>query len=1187
MEELKKTIETALKALECSDDSDTVSDYIYNIVTDSTSDESEKKQSLFEFLLGLTEKDFSGFLDEVLEKYNELEKSNEDVNKKLKETIKLQQAMKIKETVASETCEEEAYQKEEQKKRDYILSKYGYEEEDVDENGDILLSDHHQTKKDEEQKTRSGLAENNNTKRIIDEEKARREKAKIDNMKRVERDKEALAKQRRDEEKKKEKTAKKEKRRMRTQPPYAHTLFVVIAHLHSYQVSLRTHLYGYAISTLTHSLFVISTPTPSTLEAIAQQEEQRRLKMHHTAAAANIAEQKQRIILSVKVPEVGLTKKILFDQVETVDDAIGLIIEKLPPGCLDFTHYNIYMPQKNKWCKLDTPFSKYQFKENQEIEFKRDNRGGVAHLLTSVGNILKPTRTLIISLPEIVQVGLGHGAAPALSLEENGELMGSERSFASSAPSTPLRTSSDAVFAKPSINVHRSATLAATSSSSLSINVPKLNLSSLSAGTTPRSRTASLSSSPRNLESKKSFMQLIGLSPRASPAPSNPASAQPSPRGSPSNSAMPTPRGMPGVGTFARSEVRTIVSFDVEEDTTIKELLHRIYARFPSIERELLDDYNLATSDNVFLSDRNKTIAGCNLHHLDELSFLRQTQNVKIIFLNREVILPFAPTDRIGDIALKFRTTYLPNLMRLHRSPTIVGQNTIGKNNRSSLSLDPAALEAANAAADAAAQPPALTGTTRSHRSYSDTSPLNFTRTINSVNSTEHSIDTIKRKNSVAPPPAPELGAEFRDFRFHLCTKNSNPNITHRHDLMLDEDRTLASFNFWNNVRLHFRNGSAGGHRCRIASMPCYVTVEAPDNAISVQYVLEIESSARVADVIHSFVRQLEANTAIKITDALEEYGLYMDTMGDLSKEGIEYGSSLLLDAQRPLASYPIDPLDKLIFKRTNQIFARSSDALPQALDAGISLTVPAILVTLRDKLRQLDGYKQEGIFRLSSSDSSMLAISEALERGTLLDESSYKYAASSSYTRGTIDAHAIASFIKRWYMKLPVKLCAHFDEDTLRYAASLEEAALHTLQSSMDQPNRSLLMWIVHLLADVAQNASLNKMSAKNLAIVIAPILLSSSSSSSSSSSTSTSTSSSSNSDHNTPLERHQLATMFLQHLIKHSLREKGFIPLSSSTISNTSTSFMSTLSNGSASPITSSFMSRSPSLTDMSEDN
>ncbi|GAM26033.1 hypothetical protein SAMD00019534_092080 [Acytostelium subglobosum LB1] len=996
---------------------------------------------------------------------------------------------------------------------------------------------------------------------------------------------------------------------------------------------------------------------------------------HHASSATSSTTtmEKTRIILSVRVPEQSTTKKILFDQVESVEEAVQLIVEKLPPGSIDnANNYNIYIPNKSKWCKRGTPFSKYKLKEMQEIEFKRDTRGNMSHLLTSVGQILKPSRTIQIHLPEIYTMGL---STSTLDEPERTSTTSTPRSNLSSS-SISLRTSADKVpsptitvqrppIAVPPISINNlsssnisngSASGSGNSSPSLgrvntsAMLIPKLNLTQLSASTS-NSNASSVSSSPRVapvLEHRRSLFQIIGISPRTS-IPSSPRVGTPGGGSggggggnSPSLSTLTTPR---NIGTVAKTSDMRIESFDVDENTSIKELLHKIYARYPHIDREMLDDYNLTTKDGLWLSDRAKTIGDYTVHHNDELRFSRQYQKVRIMFLNREIVMRLTPSDTMAQIAQKLIATANSSLTttRPSRSPTIAG-GTIK-------TPIPTIITSTAPSSSTTSSTSSNLNSSRSQRSMSDCPPLSFSRSnTNSINSTEHAIDTIKRKNTLtsssAPPPVHNNTssssssstttttsttisnnnnntltsdhslllngnnngnnntetAEFRDYRFYLCIKHPNPTIQHRYDYALPEERTLESFQFWNNVRLQFKNGGAnsltsgalfsrpnirgGSEVCRA---PFYLAVEAPAEPISASCVIEVEATCSISDIVSSFSRMIRSNPNIKLQDNLNEYGIYLDTSEE-GKEGIEYGSAILLDPSRLLSSYPIDPMNKLIFKRTNNLFAMNPMLLEQCLDASTSLTVPAFLVQLKQKLKLIDGFNQEGLFRgHATPESTMNTITLALAKKELMappttpaplpPTSALRRHSSRELDTGCIDAHAIASYIKHWYMKLPCKVCSTLDDEQLTMASSDESKAADIIKEAIAEPYHSLLMWIVGLLADVAQCAATNKMNVKSLSVVMSTILLSNDQPTTGGGVGGSS------------LERHQKATTLLQHLIKSALREKGFIPLSSSSISinnttsaHSSTSFMSTTS--SVSPITSSLISRSPSLTDISED-
>ncbi|KAF2073103.1 hypothetical protein CYY_005597 [Polysphondylium violaceum] len=955
---------------------------------------------------------------------------------------------------------------------------------------------------------------------------------------------------------------------------------------------------------------------------------------------------KERIILTVKIPDLGSTKKILFDRVDTIKDAVMLIIEKLPPGALDPIDYNIYLPQKSQWCKLDARFNKYQFKENQEIEFKRDTRGGVTHMLSNVGNLLtKPYRTVYIKLPEIMPVGMVSCPPSPSPSSPSPITIGAEFITQHHSNSNPLSLSSTPISAVTPIlnssrartsslssinefNQSRSSSLCSSAISSASLTsstnskpilIPKLNLNDVSVSQSQsqsqnNSPTSSLSSSPRTnypppFEQKKSLLKIIGLSPRtqSSNSLSMSTGSMSNPNNSNSNnnsnsspsSLVSTPR---NIGTYIKSNnnesATKVESFDFDDDITYKEMLIKIFQRYQHIDKELLEDYSLVTKDGVWITEKSKTIVELNIKHMDELEFKRMTQKVKIIFLNRELVLNLNPNDTIKEINHKIIVNYLPSLIKLNRSNSILSSNS---NNRASLSLEPIIIDDFNSNS---------TATDRTRSNSESNSPLSFSfNSSNNIGSSQQqNVEMyIKRKGSLNNGQSPvvdnirissdkaftfQIGnnandlpnelLEFKDFKLHLCSRNINPNINFKHDLLLDEKRTLSSFSFWNNIKLHFKNSTKGHHvdSKKIApSNPYYLSIES--DPLNASFVLELDSSLVISDILKSFIKSLTLNDNLKIVDSLEEYGLYFDTInGGGKREGIEYGGSLYLDPIKTLSHYSmIEPMDKLIFKRTNSIFGVDPSSMPMKLDPVTGFNIPTLLLDLKAKFIQMDGFSSDGVFRVNNySETSFNEIIRCFNSQTLLEEKNNIF----------IDPNSIASFIKRWYIKLPKKIYSTLDDETLLYASTSESAAEHALESIVE-PYRSLLLWLVRFLSEVAQSAAINKMSAKNLAIAIGPILVSQYSRLNE------------QPHHHQPshqlhhqkrnsanLEKLHQSTLFLQHLIKLNLRENGFIPLSSSSISANTSSFISmgSVHSSNSSPISSSLISRSPSLNDIVEE-
>jgi len=98
--------------------------------------------------------------------------------------------------------------REEKKQRDALLARFGYEEERVDSNGDILLDDH------EEGTSHINFEKNLNSAKIVEKDQQFREKSKQQHQQKVQRDKDLLKEQELQKEKAKRRTQKQEKRRL-------------------------------------------------------------------------------------------------------------------------------------------------------------------------------------------------------------------------------------------------------------------------------------------------------------------------------------------------------------------------------------------------------------------------------------------------------------------------------------------------------------------------------------------------------------------------------------------------------------------------------------------------------------------------------------------------------------------------------------------------------------------------------------------------------------------------------------------------------------------------------------------------------------------------------------------------------------------------------------------------------------
>jgi len=137
---------------------------------------------------------------------------------------------------------------------------------------------------------------------------------------------------------------------------------------------------------------------------------------------------------------------------------------------------------------------------------------------------------------------------------------------------------------------------------------------------------------------------------------------------------------------------------------------------------------------------------------------------------------------------------------------------------------------------------------------------------------------------------------------------------------------------------------------------------------------------------------------------------------------------------------------------------------------------LPMVVKVLIEKIRNLDGYRCEGIFRVPG-DTELVQVMR-IE----IDNMEYNLKGS--------DPNTPASLLKLWLRELaepliPADVYARCIAD---YGDS--EKALAVV-NSLPELNRRIAKCIVHLLQDVSKYEAVNKMSVSNLAMVFAPNFL------------------------------------------------------------------------------------------------
>jgi len=136
---------------------------------------------------------------------------------------------------------------------------------------------------------------------------------------------------------------------------------------------------------------------------------------------------------------------------------------------------------------------------------------------------------------------------------------------------------------------------------------------------------------------------------------------------------------------------------------------------------------------------------------------------------------------------------------------------------------------------------------------------------------------------------------------------------------------------------------------------------------------------------------------------------------------------------------------------------------------------VPEILVSMKNWLTERDAFLQEGIFRLAG---------EAVEMKRMKEEMNQ----SKKFVAGDTDLNTVANLMKVWYRDLPTPILNVLPSSTI--AAAGDREVCIEAYSELPVPQKPLLGWLLAILVEVATNRKETKMSAQNLAIVVAPNL-------------------------------------------------------------------------------------------------
>ncbi|KAL6537883.1 hypothetical protein OROHE_012170 [Orobanche hederae] len=157
-----------------------------------------------------------------------------------------------------------------------------------------------------------------------------------------------------------------------------------------------------------------------------------------------------------------------------------------------------------------------------------------------------------------------------------------------------------------------------------------------------------------------------------------------------------------------------------------------------------------------------------------------------------------------------------------------------------------------------------------------------------------------------------------------------------------------------------------------------------------------------------------------------------------------------------------------LIYDAT--VFGVSTESMQLSYDMRGN-SIPTILLLMQRHLYCQGGLQAEGIFRITAGNSQEEFVRDQLNRGVVPEG---------------IDVHCLAGLIKAWFRELPRGVLDSLSSEQVMQCQSEDDC--DALVRLLPPTESALLDWAINLMADIVQEEHLNKMNARNIAMVFAP---------------------------------------------------------------------------------------------------
>jgi len=151
--------------------------------------------------------------------------------------------------------------------------------------------------------------------------------------------------------------------------------------------------------------------------------------------------------------------------------------------------------------------------------------------------------------------------------------------------------------------------------------------------------------------------------------------------------------------------------------------------------------------------------------------------------------------------------------------------------------------------------------------------------------------------------------------------------------------------------------------------------------------------------------------------------------------------------------------------------------------NADYGAAIPTVLETLRRELEANDGFGIEGIFRVAPNATECKRIEALLDAGD---------GEGAAVEWATVPGALIANLIKIWFRKMPRSVLQSVEAAKIEAVQNSHSvaAAQKIVNEDLTVSERALLLWLLDLCLAVTAREAENKMTVKNMAVVVSPNL-------------------------------------------------------------------------------------------------